>query len=90
MKKLLIAGLAAIAIAASALPVAAEVYPDPGPGIGVQVGPFAAGVGPGYGWHDPYWRNGHYAYGYSDCRVVRERTVTPSGRVIIEHRRICN
>ena len=49
------------------------------------VGPFGVGVGPRYGWHD-----GRYAYGYGDCRIVRERIVTPSGRVITERRRVCN
>ena len=29
-------------------------------------------------------------YGYaSDCRVIRQRTETPSGRVIVRSRRVC-
>jgi hypothetical protein len=34
------------------------------------------------------WREGRAAY--ADCRTIRERTVTPSGRVIMETRRICD
>lgn len=89
MKKLLIAASAAAALALMALPASADYY-DPAPGVGVQIGPFGVGVGPAYGWHDPYWSRGHYAYGYGECRVVRERAVTASGRVIVEHRRICD
>jgi len=38
---------------------------DPG-GAGVRAGPFAFGVGPGYGWRSPYayGRYGYGAYGY--------------------------
>jgi len=90
MKKLLI-GATAAALAIASVPASAQFYAgaDPG-GVGVEVGPFGVGVGPRYGWHDPYWRDGHYASGYGDCRVIRERTVTPSGRVIIERRRVCD
>ena len=90
MKKLLIAAFAVAALAWTAAPASADYYVDPAPGVGVQIGPFGVGVGPAYGWHDPYWGRGHYAYGYGGCRVVRERIVTPSGRVIFEHRRICD
>jgi hypothetical protein len=48
-------------------------------GVGVAVGPFGYGVGPRYGWR-------HYAY---DCPLVRERIVTPSGRVIFRVHREC-
>jgi hypothetical protein len=59
----------------------------------VQVGPFGIGVGPRFGWHD-HWRghyahDGYYAYGAGDCRIVRERAVTPSGRVIVKRQRVC-
>jgi len=50
----------------------------------VQIGPFGFGVGPRYGWRgDEY-----YAYG-ADCSVVRERVVTPDGRVIYRTQRVC-
>jgi hypothetical protein len=86
MKKLLIGAVAATGLAIASVPASAQFYAgaDPG-GVGVQVGPFGVGVGPRYGWHD-----GRYAYGYGDCRIVRERIVTPSGRVITERRRICD
>jgi hypothetical protein len=86
MKKLLIGAVAAAGLAIASVPASAQFYAgaDPG-GVGVQVGPFGVGVGPRYGWHG----RDHYAYGYGDCRIVRERTVTPSGRVIVERRRVC-
>ncbi len=84
MRKFLFAAAAAAAITA-AVPASAQVYfgADPG-GAGVEVGPFGFGVGPRYGWRD-HWR-GAYAY---DCPVVRERIVTPSGRVIFRTHREC-
>lgn len=93
MKKLLL-GLTAAATLGVAAPASAQVYfgADPG-GVGVQVGPIGAGVGPRY-WDDG-WRHRHrgyraaYAYG-EDCRVIRSRTVTPSGRVIVRTRQICD
>ena len=64
---------------------------DPG-GAGVQVGPFGFGVGPryGYGGVGPRYGYGdeYYAYG-ADCPLVKERIVTPSGRVIIRTHRSC-
>lgn len=90
MKKLLIGALAATAAAVIAVPASAQFYvgAEPG-GVGVRVGPFGVGVGPRYGWHDPYWRDGYYAYGAADCEIVRERVVTPSGRVVISRNRVC-
>jgi hypothetical protein len=63
MKKLLFAAIAAVALTAAA-PALAQVYlgADSG-GAGVRVGPFGFGVGPDYGWRDPYWRS-HDTYGY--------------------------
>jgi len=88
MKKLLIGAVAATGLAIASVPASAQFYAgaDPG-GVGVQVGPFGVGVGPRYshGWHG----HDHYAYGYGNCRIVRERSVTPSGRVIVERRRVC-
>jgi len=82
-KLLLIAALATVGLAA---PAVAQVYgyADPA-GVGVRVGPLGVGVG-----SDPYWRPRHYSYGYGDCRLIRERIVTPSGRVIFQERRICD
>ena len=83
MKKLLFVATAAASLFA-AVPANAQVYlgAEPG-GVGVQVGPFGAGVGDWryrHGWRDAYYR---------DCRVVRERIVTPSGNVIYQSRRAC-
>jgi hypothetical protein len=85
MRKLLLAAAAAAALVA-AVPASAQVYlgADPG-GAGVQVGPFGFGVGPRYGYRD---RDEYYAYGRA-CPLVRERIVTPSGRVIFQTRRAC-
>jgi hypothetical protein len=82
MRKLLVGALAASAIAIAAVPASAEIWAgaDEG-GVGVRVGPFGAGVGPDYAWRDDYYR---------DCRIVRERTITPGGRVIVERHRICD
>ena len=55
---------------------------DPG-GVGVQVGPLGVGVGDWryrQGWRDAYYR---------DCRMVRERIVTPSGNVVYRSQRVC-
>ncbi len=80
-----------ILFAASALAIAgaAALAPANAQGVGVQVGPVGVGVGPYWdgGYHHRYWHN----YGYADeCRVIRERTETPSGRVIFQTRRICD
>ena len=80
MRKLLLATAATLAVAMSAAaPAAAQVEFD---GHGVQVGPLR------FGEHRDYWR-GRRAYD-EDCRVVRERIVTPSGRVVYETRRTCD
>lgn len=50
--------------------------------------------GPIYGsqrWHYRGWRAGHDAYAYAgDCRVIRQRIETPSGRMIYRSRRVCD
>jgi hypothetical protein len=85
MKKLIISAAAAGLLAAAAVPASAQFYAGADPnGVGVQVGPLGIGVGPGYGW-----RGDRYAYG-GDCRVIRERTLTPDGRAIFTTRRICD
>jgi hypothetical protein len=85
MKRILLA-VSALAIAGAAALTTANAQ-----GVGVQVGPFGAGVGVG-----PYWDGGYrhrywndYAYA-GECRLMRERIVTPSGRVIIQSRRVCD
>jgi len=92
MNKLLF-GLVTVATLAVAAPASAQFAAgvDEG-GVGVRVGPLGAGVGPDYGWGSRrhYWRDGYGAYGYAgNCRVVRERLVTPSGRQIFKTHRIC-
>jgi len=79
MKRLLFAAVAFAALVAAA--------PASAGGVGVRVGPLGVGVGPSY---DPYWRDHHYGYGAADCRVFRERIVTPSGRVIFRTHRTCD
>ena len=92
MRKLLLVGSIAAATVFTAMPASAQFYGGAGPGgIGVQVGPFGAGVGPAYGgWRDRYYTNGYSHYGSGECRVVRQRVHTPSGRLIIKTRRICD
>jgi len=83
-----------LAVSALVIAGAAALTPANAQGVGVQVGPFGpfgAGVGVG-----PYWDGGYrhrywndYAYA-GECRLIRERIVTPSGRVIIQSRRLCD
>jgi hypothetical protein len=93
MNKILLAASAA-AVLIAATPASAQVgfRADPW-GAGAQVGPFEFGVGPRY--ERPYWRDrawdDDYAYvPRADCRRVRERIVTPSGRVIYRSHRTCD
>ena len=87
MQKVLF-GCAALALVAVAGPARSQAYIGAGP-VGVEIG-----GGPHYGRYydeDSRWRHrrwGGYAYG-GDCRVVRERVETPSGRVIFRSRRTC-
>jgi hypothetical protein len=91
MKRLLLAAAAAITLIAAAVPASAQFYAGVGPGgAGVQLGPVGAGIGPAYGWHDPYWRGDRYAYYAGDCRVIRERTITAGGEVFYTTRRVCD
>ena len=63
MKRLLLAAAAAITLIAAAVPASAQFYAGVGPGgAGVQLGPMGAGIGPAYGWLDPYWRGDRSAY----------------------------
>ena len=92
MKTLLFAGVAAATIGL-AVPASAQFYAGAEPGgVGVRVGPFGVGVGPAYDWgYRHRWGDSYAAYNYAgDCRVVRERVMTPSGRIIIRTQRICD
>ena len=80
-----------LAVAALAISSATALTTANAQGVGVQVGPVGIGVGAGPYWdgyHDRYW-NHHYGYA-GDCRVIRERTQTPDGRMIIQTRRVCD
>jgi hypothetical protein len=78
MRKLLFATAAATVLVA-AVPASAQVYFGTGRG-GVEFG-----VGPRHDWRD----RDDYAYA-RDCRLVRERIETPSGRVIYRTHRDCD
>ena len=79
MKQFLFAAAAASALL-TAVPASAQVY------FGTDRGGVEFGVGPRYD-RDRGWRDYDYA---RDCRVVRERIETPSGRVIYRTRRDCD
>jgi hypothetical protein len=82
MRKLLLA-VVSIAAFASAAPAFAQVHVD------MDHGGLRFGVGPRHDrdyWDHDRWR-GAYAY---DCRIVRERIETPSGRVIFRTHRECD
>ena len=91
MKKLLFATIATATLGLAA-PASAQFFAgaDAG-GVGVQVGPVGAGMGPrfSHGWDRGYYR-GYNAYAYGDCRTIRQRIVTPSGRVIFKTQRVCD
>jgi len=83
MKQLLIiaAAAATLGLAIPVAPASAQVAVGVGErGVGVRIGE------PGYR-HDG-WR-GRRAYGYGNCRTIRERITTPRGRVIYKSTRVC-
>src|SRR5436190_127011 len=87
MKQLLLIAAAAATIGlAIPAPASAQVAVGVGErGVGVRIGE------PGYRERGEYregWRH-RRAYGYGNCRVMRERIVTPRGRVIYRTQRIC-
>ena len=92
MKRLLFV-VAAIATLGIAAPAGAQVFmgADSG-GVGVQLGPLGVGVGPRFS-DDRYYRHENYyganAYYTNDCRLIRSRVMTPSGRVVVRTRRVC-
>ena len=91
MKKLVF-GLVASVLVVVAVPANAQVFigADSG-GAGVQLGPIGAGVGPRFSDDGYYHRRGYDANAYygGDCRLIRSRVVTPSGRVVFRTRQIC-
>jgi hypothetical protein len=81
MRKLFVL-VAAAATLGFAAPAAAQVVIRGGDdGVKVRVG------GHDRGYHRGHYYRGHYAR--ERCRVVKTRTVTPGGRVIIKTRRTC-
>ena len=78
MRKLLF-GLVPLAAVMVAAPAQSQVYVKPAPGVEVDIG------GPRHRHYDD-WR---YRRAHDECRVVRERIETPSGKVIIKTRRTC-
>ena len=82
MRNFLLAGAAAATLAVAAVPASAQVY----------FGGDRGGVEFGFrGDHDRDWDRGRHDYGYArDCRLTRERIVTPSGRVIYRTHRDCD
>jgi hypothetical protein len=72
--RLLILSAAIAATVLGALPASAEVVIRAGEG----------GVAVGERHHDEGWRRSH-----AECRTVRERIETPSGRIVVKTRRTC-
>ncbi len=85
MKALLI-GLAAAATLGVVAPASAQVY------FGVGPGGFGVGIGsPGYYYSGrPYYYRDYGGAYVSNCRVVRERIVQPSGWVDYRDREVCD
>jgi hypothetical protein len=80
MKKLAVMLIAAATLGL-AVPASAQVA--------VGVGDVGVRIGSDYDRYDRHhaWRDRQHV---ADCRVIKERTVTPRGRVIVETRRICD
>ena len=77
MRKLIF-GLSSVAALMVAVPAQSQVYVEPG----------HAGVAIGVHRDHDDWRWRHRR-DYDECRTIRERIETPSGRVIIRTRREC-
>jgi len=76
----MIFGLLSVAAVVVAAPAWSQDVYVGSRGVGVDVGPR----------HDGDWRYRHrYGEARGECRVIRERIETPSGRVIIKTRREC-
>ena len=83
MRNLILAAAVSIATVGVAAPAFAQVDVDVGHG----------GVRFGLGDRDHFWRDRDHwrgAYAYGECRTVRERIETPSGRVIYRTHRDCD
>ena len=76
--KLAIMGAVIAATIIGALPASAEVV--------VRAGDNGVAVGER---HDSGWRQRDWRHHRAECRTIRTRTVTPSGRVVIKTRRSC-
>jgi len=81
VKKLLLLAPVCVSLATMTTPASAQAYPD-------------AGLNrlddPNYGWPQSHYRRGYDpSVARGECRVVRERTVMPDGRVIYTTREIC-
>ena len=92
MKKLVFVLAAAAALGVAAPASAQLVIGGGGSGFGVGVG-----IGSGYYGPGPYYGGyGYRHYGPAvsvyepDCRVVRVRTRTPRGRVVVRTREVCD
>jgi hypothetical protein len=87
MKKLALLVIAAVPLVFMAVPASAQVS--------VGVGDVGVRIGSDHDrWDRDRWDRGrHYGWRHHDrfaeCRAIKQRTVTPSGRVIIETRREC-
>src|SRR6185436_14146233 len=85
----LVFGLVVFGVLVIAAPASAQVFigADSG-GAGVQLGPVGVGVGPRFSDDSYYHRRGYDANAYhgGDCRLIRSRVVTPSGRVVVRTR----
>jgi hypothetical protein len=96
MNKLIFAAIGVMALSLAA-PASAQLGFGAGPGgVGVQLGPFGAGVGPGYGsaprhrWDRSYDTYGYdRSYGSADCRLVRQHVRTFGARWIVRTHRVC-
>ena len=97
MNKLVFSLVASVVLVVAA-PASAQVFigADSG-GAGVQLGPVGVGVGPRFSDDGYYHRRGYdHRWGYDanayyggDCRLIRSRVVTPSGRVVFRTRQVC-
>lgn len=88
MKKLILIAAAAAAVAFTTPASAQIVVRDGDSGVAVRVG-----SGHNHGYHRGHYRHRsdyRHHYGRSHCRVIKSRTVTPGGRVIIKTRRVCD
>ena len=79
MRKMIFGLMSVAAVVVAAPAWSQDVYVGTR-GVGVDVGPR----------HEGDWRYRHrYGAARDECRVIRERIETPSGRVIIKTRREC-